>query len=222
MSKQEIRPAIAAAEASVAAQAPLVAHDPNRPIYHFRPPAYWMNDPNGTIYHNGYYHVFYQFNPYADFSHDIHWGHTRSKDLVHWEQLPVAIPPSYDLDESGVWSGCMAINEEGRPVAFYTSVGVGRKRPFQQRATVGDDDLLTWQPHPRTRSWPWVKKACPALNRVGATVHLSHRRSHLPRARRSRRRQRPCRALRGRGRQPCQLALPRPHLHAAAQRDDLL
>ena len=79
MSKQEIRPAIAAAEASVAAQAPLVAHDPNRPIYHFRPPAYWMNDPNGTIYHNGYYHVFYQFNPYADFSHDIHWGHTPAR-----------------------------------------------------------------------------------------------------------------------------------------------
>ncbi len=149
MSTQEIHPAIAAAEASVAAQASLVAHDPNRPIYHFRPPAYWMNDPNGTIYHNGYYHVFYQFNPYADFSHDIHWGHTRSKDLVHWEQLPIAIPPSYDLDESGIWSGCTAINEEGRPVAFYTSVGVGRKRPFQQRASVGDDDLLTWQPHPQ-------------------------------------------------------------------------
>lgn len=149
MSAHEFATAIAAAEASVAAQAPIVAGDPNRPVYHFRPPAFWMNDPNGTIYHKGYYHVFYQFNPYADYSHDIHWGHARSKDLVHWEQLPIAIPPSYDLGESGIWSGCMAINGDGQPIAFYTSVGTERKRPFQQWAALGDDDLLTWRTHPQ-------------------------------------------------------------------------
>ena len=149
MSAHDYAPAIAAAEAGVAAQAPIVAADPNRPVYHFRPPAFWMNDPNGTIYHNGYYHVFYQFNPYGDSSHDIHWGHTRSVDLVHWEQLPIAIPPSYDLDESGIWSGCTAINGDGRPIAFYTSGGAKGSRPFQQRAAMGDEDLIAWQPHPQ-------------------------------------------------------------------------
>ena len=73
-------------------------NDPTRPVYHFRPPARWMNDPCGAIYHNGYYHVFYQLNPTGDFwgMDNTHWGHTRSRDLVHWEHLPIAICPSRD------------------------------------------------------------------------------------------------------------------------------
>jgi sucrose-6-phosphate hydrolase SacC (GH32 family) len=148
MPAHELNPAVTAAEASVAAKAPAVAGDPNRPVYHFRPPCCWMNDPNGTIYHDGWYHVFYQFNPYADVSGTIHWGHTRSRDLVHWEQLPIAIWPSNDLGEEGCWSGCAAVNGKGEPMVFYTSYGTGNARPFEQWAAVGDEEWLTWRKHP--------------------------------------------------------------------------
>ena len=140
---------ITAAEASVAAKAPAVAGDPNRPVYHFRPPCCWMNDPNGTIYHDGWYHVFYQFNPYADVAGGIHWGHTRSRDLVHWEQLSVAVWPSCDLGEEACWSGCAAVTGDGEPVVFYTSRGIDNVRPFEQWAALGDAEWLTWRKHPR-------------------------------------------------------------------------
>src|SRR5262245_53021994 len=68
-----------------------VQSDPTRPRYHFCAPAGWMNDPNGTIFHNGYYHVFYQWNPGGDRWGDIHWGHARSRDLVTWEHLSAAL-----------------------------------------------------------------------------------------------------------------------------------
>ena len=147
MSAQTTNPAILAAEASVAEKAPAVTADPNRPVYHFRPPCCWMNDPNGTIYHEGWYHLFYQFNPYGDLSGYLHWGHTRSRDLVHWEHLPPAVWPSYDLGEEHCWSGCAAISDQGKPMLFYTSVGPEGSRPFEQWAAVSDDDFFTWRKH---------------------------------------------------------------------------
>lgn len=148
MPAHEPNPAVIAAEASVTAKAPEVAHDPNRPVYHFRPPCCWMNDPNGTIYHDGWYHVFYQFNPYADVSGQIHWGHTRSRDLVRWEQLPVAIWPSTELGEEACWSGCASITGSGEPIVVYTSRGTDNVRPFEQWAALGDADWMTWRKHP--------------------------------------------------------------------------
>ena len=64
---------------------------PQRPVYHFRPPAQWMNDLNGCIFHEGYYHVFYQHNPYDDVWGHMPWGHARSTDLISWEHLPLAL-----------------------------------------------------------------------------------------------------------------------------------
>ena len=70
------------AEASVKSAAAKVKTDPNRPIYHLQPPAYWNNDPNGPVYYKDHYHLFYQLNPYGDDWGHMHWGHFRSKDLV--------------------------------------------------------------------------------------------------------------------------------------------
>jgi beta-fructofuranosidase len=145
-------PAIAKAMRSLAEAAPRAEADPTRPVYHFRPPAQWMNDPNGTIYHNGYYHVFYQLNPYSDSSDYKHWGHTRSTDLVHWEHLPIALWPSAELGERDCYSGCAWINGQGHPTLFYTKVAPrGEGLPSvsnEQWAATGDADLLTWQKHP--------------------------------------------------------------------------
>ncbi len=144
-------PAIAKAMDSVAAAIDKAAADPTRPVYHFRPPALWMNDPNGTIYHNGYYHLFYQFNPYGDDWGHIHWGHARSRDLVDWEQLPIALAPSLELGEEHCFSGCAWINGRGERLLIYTKVGPGQahERPDnEQWAALGDADWITWQKHP--------------------------------------------------------------------------
>src|SRR5947209_9707348 len=103
------------ADAAVKAAVPKAEADPTRPVYHFRAPAQWINDPNGPIQYKGVYHVFYQHNPYGDDWGNMHWGHARSKDLIHWEHLPIALGPSKDKGEDHVFSGCCTLNGDGRP-----------------------------------------------------------------------------------------------------------
>lgn len=143
-------PEIAWAMRSVQMAIPRAEADPARPVYHFQPSAQWINDPNGTIYHDGYYHVFYQHNPYADQRNHAYWGHARSKNLVHWEHLPIALWPSKEMGEEHCYSGCTVINGKGQPVIFYTSIG-REKRPedsAEQWAALGSGDLVTWKKHP--------------------------------------------------------------------------
>ena len=75
----------------VAAQEPY--HDQYRPKIHFSPKEHWVNDPNGMVYSNGIYHLFFQYYPDSTVWGPMHWGHAVSKDLVHWEELPIALYP---------------------------------------------------------------------------------------------------------------------------------
>lgn len=93
------------------------------PQYHFRPEANWINDPNGLCQVNGWYHMFYQYNPHGDQWGDIHWGHARSGDMLHWEALPIAMAPDAPQGEIHCFSGGCCKDEAGRPHFFYTSVG---------------------------------------------------------------------------------------------------
>ncbi|QJW90334.1 glycoside hydrolase family 32 protein [Spirosoma taeanense] len=67
--------------------------DQHRPQFHFSPKAHWMNDPNGMVYFKGTYHLFFQYHPNGTTWGPMHWGHTTSKDMVHWQEQPIALYP---------------------------------------------------------------------------------------------------------------------------------
>ncbi|SHR25143.1 Levanase precursor [Mycobacteroides abscessus subsp. abscessus] len=110
------------------ASLPVVKDEIYRPGYHFTPEKNWMNDPNGMVYYNGEYHLFYQHNPTDKVWGPMYWGHAISKDLVNWEHYPISVYP----DENGfAWSGSAVVDYENTSglgtkenppmVALYTS-----------------------------------------------------------------------------------------------------
>ncbi|MBX9399036.1 glycoside hydrolase family 32 protein [Streptomyces sp. TRM72054] len=123
--------------------------DPDAPRFRVRPPANWINDPNGPFRWRGRYHLFYQHNPDAPVHADIHWGHVSSPDLVHWEHHPIALTPTPGgPDEAGCWSGCV-VDDDGVPTAVYT--GVDRHHTGLGSiclARAADPGLIGWQPLP--------------------------------------------------------------------------
>ena len=90
-----------------------------RPVYHHTPLYGWMNDPNGMFYKDGVWHLYYQWNPYGSQWENMHWGHSTSTDLIHWEHQPMALEPDW---LGSIFSGsCVTKGDE--VVAFYTSAG---------------------------------------------------------------------------------------------------
>lgn len=104
-----------------------------RQHYHFMAQAGWINDPNGLIWFQGRYHYFFQYNPYYGLWDYMHWGHAVSKDLIHWEYLPLALAPSEVYDDhmrGGCFSGS-AVEHDGKLFLIYTGV-TNRGNGFEQ------------------------------------------------------------------------------------------
>lgn len=96
--------------------------DEARPEFHLTARVGWMNDPNGFSYHNGQYHLFFQYYPYSCTWGPMHWGHAVSQDLIHWRYLPVAIAPDSNADRDGCFSGTALSLPDGRHMIMYTGV----------------------------------------------------------------------------------------------------
>ncbi len=123
-----------------------VYHEKLRPQFHFTAKGGWLNDPNGLLYNEGTYHMFFQHRPDGE---GLGWGHAESPDLLHWEYLGLAIP---DTDPHGpAWSGSAAVDEENvlglqkgdvkTLAAFFTGRGT-----WGQYMYVSTDKGKTWEP----------------------------------------------------------------------------
>ena len=101
-----------------------------RPLYHHTPLYGWMNDPNGIFYKDGVWHLYFQYNPFGSQWENMNWGHSTSRDLIHWTYEGVPIQP----DALGViYSGCCVVDKDNvagfgknAVIAFYTSAGTSQ------------------------------------------------------------------------------------------------
>jgi fructan beta-fructosidase len=127
-----------------------------RPLIHFTPQSNWMNDPNGLVYQNGTYHLFYQHNSNAAVWGPMHWGHATSKDMIHWQHEPIALYPD---DLGTIFSGSAVLDKnntsgfgkDGKAplVAIFThhdekAIKVGRKDFQNQSLAYSLDEGKTW------------------------------------------------------------------------------
>ena len=134
-------------------QPPNVYREAGRPQFHFSPMVGWTNDPNGLVYFDGEYHLFFQHNPYGAKWGNMTWGHAVSPDLIHWHELGDALYP----DRLGtMYSGSAVMDLKNTAefqtgkiptmAAFYTAAGAHapRKTPFTQAMAYSTDRGRSW------------------------------------------------------------------------------
>ena len=129
--------------------------EPMRPTFHFTPARNWINDPNGLVWHDGEYHLFFQYNPLGSGWGNMSWGHAVSPDLVTWEELPVALEHT---PTEAVFSGSVVVdradtsglggNDGPAMVAVYTSHDLLTGHQGQSVAW-STDNGRTWTRHPK-------------------------------------------------------------------------
>jgi beta-fructofuranosidase len=162
MNRRELLAAMAASAAvaglplQLTAQTPSLSVDPRRPQFHLLPARNWMNDPNGPIFWNGQYHMFFQYNPLAATWGDMSWNHAVSPDMIHWTHLPVAMTPTPGSpDAFGCFSGT-GIKVGSR--AYFVYTGVVQSTPEAATLRDGSSNLLetqclAWSDDPKLLNW---------------------------------------------------------------------
>lgn len=128
--------------------------DPHRPRYHLCPPGKWMNEPHAPLFYKDHYHIFYQANPHAPTWDHIAWGHLISRDMIHWEDAPLALTPEGGtISPDGCWSGSSLIDKEGKPRIYFTAgndaIFPNQSVALATPADESDDTLLSWYQHPK-------------------------------------------------------------------------
>lgn len=122
--------------------------------YHFEPKKGWMNDPNGLVWFKGYYHAFFQHNPYAAHWDKMHWGHAISTDLIHWQELEIALFPDQPYeDKGGCYSG-NAIVKDGVLYLFYTSVSEALGQTQSVATSTDGVHFTKYEGNPVIAHWP--------------------------------------------------------------------
>ncbi|REC95772.1 glycoside hydrolase family 32 protein [Kushneria indalinina] len=106
-----------------------------RPLRHFTPPQGWMNDPNGLVYHDGEYHLFYQYHPDSLIWGPMHWGHAVSRDLCTWQHLPMALAP----DDHGMCFSGSAVVDRHDVIGLFDG-GEGLVAFYTAHRFLGDDE----------------------------------------------------------------------------------
>lgn len=152
-----LKPSSATAQTSAVTVSNTAEEQMYRPNFHFTPKKGWMNDPNGMFFANGYYHLFYQHYPDGNTWGPMHWGHAISKDLIKWEEQPIALYPDKD---KYIFSGSAVVDTHNTSglgtgktapiIAIYTLHDMTKEKAGkidveQQDIAFSNDNGFTWQ-----------------------------------------------------------------------------
>ncbi len=135
-----------------------------RPVYHYTPPKNWVNDPNGMVYLDGEYHLFYQYNPFGTKWGHMSWGHAVSKDLKTWKTLPLALKEFDNADGSQtmIFSGCAVVDEMNTSGLFAKGFTKGMVAMFTSHVTKDKKDIAQHQSlaysSDKGRTWKYYAK----------------------------------------------------------------
>ena len=151
-----------------ASAAGTVGDEQYRPAIHFTPKQNWMNDPNGMVYYNGLYHLYYQHNPSGNTWGNMSWGHATSTDLTHWKEQPLAIATD---DQQDIFSGSVVVDKDNT-----SGFGTAEKPPMVAIFTSAYKDASPYRglqaqslAYSLDEGQTWTKySANPVLNRNSA------------------------------------------------------